>query len=111
MRRNVYDGLRTFLERFRANLKVDMEMISQLHKLRNDSEFLFGPEVIEYIRKWIDHAVNAHVGHEVIEKPVRSSPEDYQGWLQAYNEACQYLAMQFEPLIDIFRPYLAIPLK
>ena len=105
MRRNVYDGLQKFLADFTPRLQVSMEMIAQLHKLREDSEFLFGPEVVVYIREWIKHAVNVHVGREVIDNPVPSSP-DYQGWLQVYHEACQYLAHQPEPLINIFRPYL-----
>jgi hypothetical protein len=70
---------------------------------------VYGGEVV-YIREWIKHAVNVHVGHKVIDNPAPSSPA-YQGWLQVSYEAYQYFADQPEPLINIFRPYLTIPLE
>jgi hypothetical protein len=111
MRRNVYDGLHEFLGRIMVDLKLDMQDIAKLHKLREDSEFLFGAEMAAYIREWIRYAANMKVGRGIIDDPYRGSPEQHQGWMQAYHEACYYFVQQFEPLTNIFRPYLTIPLE
>ena len=110
LRRNVYDGLRKFLGQVLIDLRVDMAMIAQLHKLREDSEFLFGSEVVTYIREWIKHAAGTHGAREIIDHPAPASSE-YQGWLQVRHEGSKYFANQFEQLIEMFRPYLAIPLE
>lgn len=110
LRRSVYDGLRKFLGQVIIDLRVDMEMIAQLHKLREDSEFLFGPEVVTYIREWIKHAAGMKVAREIIDHPAPATTE-YQGWLQVHHEGSQYFANQFEQLIEMFRPYLTIPLE
>ena len=94
-----------------GDLKVDMGMIATLHNLREESEFLFDTEVVAYIREWIKHAVGMKVGRDVIDSPIVVNPSEHQGWLQVYNDACMYFVQQFEPLIDIFRPYLTVPLK
>ena len=94
-----------------VDLKLDMQDIAKLHKLREDSEFLFGAEMAAYIREWIRYAANMKVGRDIIDDPYRGSPEQYQGWMQTYHEACYYFVQQFEPLTNIFRPYLTIPLE
>jgi hypothetical protein len=73
LRRNVYDGLRTFLGQVITDLRVDMEMIAQLHKLREDSEFLFGPEVVD-IYSGVDQT---RCGHESRARDHRSSSSCY----------------------------------
>jgi hypothetical protein len=110
MRHNVYDGLHEFLGKIMVDLKLDMADIAKLHKLREESEFLFGTEVVAYIREWIKRAAGMKVGRDIIDDRYTKSPE-HQGWVQVYNEACQYFVHQFEPLTDIFRPYLTIPLE
>ena len=112
MRRNVYDGLRKFLAKVMIDLKVDMEMIANLHTLREKNEFLFDTGVVAYVREWIKHAVGMKVGREVIDTIRMSvSPSEHQEWMQVYHQGCEYFVQQFEPLIDTFRPYLTVPLK
>jgi hypothetical protein len=110
LRGEVYGGLRKLLGRVTTDLKVDMEMIVELHKLREDSEFLFGEEMVAYIREWIKHAVGLKVARDVLDD-TKGASQEYPKWLQVYEKTAEYFANQYEPLIEIFRPYLTIPLS
>jgi hypothetical protein len=91
------------------DFEVDRNVINRLHDLRLETEFLFGNEMVAYIQDWIAHAANSHVAAPLL--PVMPlEHEDRNMWVEKYHTAAEFFHAQFENMVQMFRPYLRVPL-
>lgn len=103
-RYKVYDALRTFLSCVVGKANFTDAQLFEFYAGTSDAEFLFGPEVIDYLAQVRKHALNMQL-HQKIFQPMPVG-EERSRHIQAEHDELVWLGEQLTEMSKIFVPYL-----
>jgi len=107
--RAVYDGLKAVLAKINSEGDAENEDIYELHRLMDESHFLFKDEIIDFIREWIKNAATLQLMNKKISSS-RTKADELEKASAKSLEMLHFFNDQYDSIINIFKPYLHVEL-
>ena len=87
---------------------ADNEPFRLLHSARAEAEFLFGPEISEYIRQLIEHTANLGLAHTMMEAQRQGQSADGRDYPQLAHDTLLAIVQAETTMPRLLRPYLSM---
>lgn len=109
-RLKVYEEVRQILSIILRDAKASYEDLLKFYRATSEADFLFGPEISEYIEKIYPHGVQLQSWNSQYRDYTQQIPEEYdhKKVCDGMNSELMWLIHQFEPAKEKFRTYLTI---
>ena len=109
-RLKVYEEVRRILSIITRDAKVSVEELLRFRTSVSEADFLFGPEILEYIDAIYKHGVALSRWTDEYRDYTQAKPEgyDHQKVVASMHAELEWLTEQFEPAKQLFRKYLDI---
>lgn len=110
-RLKIYSEIKNLIRVVVREGDASFDAIMQLRINSSEADFLFGPDIRDYIEEIIDHALKLSLAHRAYDDAVKGlkRPDyDHKQVVDAMHDECIWIANQESVALEKFHKYLAI---